>query len=188
MQNETRKIKKLGYYLKLLGGKNEKDYFRICNIIVVISSRLLQSRKWNKSDWSEYWKKATTTTESPQSDSNSEKLSTTDSSDKKIPELQNKTAYEVFEREFKRQVLATDKDTKITMNKKDIVIQISLALSDEQIAQAQPMVDGMYKIVTSGQEVLQEYDPEFKAPKLTVIDSIGKIIATEKDGKMELEK
>jgi|GEM_PF-6490641 hypothetical protein len=74
------------------------------------------------------------------------------------------------------------------MNKKDIVIQISLALSDEQIAQAQPMVDGMYKIVTSGQEVLQEYDPEFKAPKLTVIDSIGKIIATEKDGKMELEK
>ncbi|RHF68693.1 hypothetical protein DW666_06635 [Streptococcus parasanguinis] len=146
-----------------------------------------QGSETNQTDQS-IEKKATTTTESPQSDSNSEKLSTTDSSDKKIPELQNKTAYEVFEREFKRQVLATDKDTKITMNKKDIVIQISLALSDEQIAQAQPMVDGMYKIVTSGQEVLQEYDPEFKAPKLTVIDSIGKIIATEKDGKMELEK
>ena len=94
----------------------------------------------------------------------------------------------MFEREFKRQVLATDKDTKVTMNKENIVIQINLALSDEQITQAQPMVDGMHKIVTSGQEVLQEYDPDFKAPKLTVIDSTGKIIATEKDGKMVLEK
>jgi lipoprotein len=133
-------------------------------------------------------KQASTTTESPESDSNSEKLNTTDSTDRKIPELQNKTAYEVFEREFKRQVLATDKDTKVTMNKENIVIQINLALSDEQITQAQPMVDGMHKIVTSGQEVLQEYDPDFKAPKLTVIDSTGKIIATEKDGKMVLEK
>ena len=133
-------------------------------------------------------KQASTTTESPESDSNSEKLNTTDSTDRKIPELQNKTAYEVFEREFKRQVLATDKDTKVTMNKEDIVIQINLALSDEQITQAQPMVDGMHKIVTSGQEVLQEYDPEFKAPKLTVIDSTGKIIASEKEGKMVLEK
>lgn len=63
-----------------------------------------------------------------------------------------------------------------------------MALTDEQIQKAQPMVDGMLKIKQSGEEELRKYDPNFKAPNLIVLDVNAKVIAQEKDGKMILDK
>ena len=102
--------------------------------------------------------------------------------------LQGRSAYEVFVKNFKAWVHDTDPTATVTSTEKDIAITIAIALTDEQIQKAQPMVDGMLKIKQSGEEELRKYDPNFKAPNLIVLDVNAKVIAQEKDGKMVLDK
>lgn len=102
--------------------------------------------------------------------------------------LQGRSAYEVFVKNFKAWVHDTDPTATVTSTEKDIAITIDMALTDEQIQKAQPMVDGMLKIKQSGEEELRKYDPNFKAPNLIVLDVNAKVIAQEKDGKMILDK
>lgn len=102
--------------------------------------------------------------------------------------LQGRSAYDVFVEKFKAWVHGVDPKASVNSTEKDIAITISDALTDEQIKQAQPMVDGMLKIKQSGEKELREYDPNFKAPNLIVLDANAKVIAQEKDGKMILDK
>lgn len=102
--------------------------------------------------------------------------------------LQGRSAYDVFLENFKAWVHDTDPTATVTSTEKDIAITIDMALTDEQIQKAQPMVDGMLKIKQSGEEELRKYDPNFKAPNLIVLDVNAKVIAQEKDGKMILDK
>lgn len=118
------------------------------------------------------------------SSSNEVSTSSTSSSDV----LQGRSAYEVFVKNFKAWVHDTDPTVTVTSTEKDIAITIDMALTDEQIQKAQPMVDGMLKIKQSGEEELRKYDPNFKAPNLIVLDVNAKVIAQEKDGKMILDK
>lgn len=118
------------------------------------------------------------------SSSNEVSTSSTSSSDV----LQGRSAYEVFVKNFKAWVHDTDPTATVTSTEKDIAITIDMALTDEQIQKAQPMVDGMLKIKQSGEEELRKYDPNFKAPNLIVLDVNAKVIAQEKDGKMILDK
>lgn len=102
--------------------------------------------------------------------------------------LQGRSAYDVFVDNFKAWVHDTDPTATVTSTEKDIAITIAMALTDEQIQKAQPMVDGMLKIKQSGENELRRYDPNFKAPNLIVLDANAKVIAQEKDGKMILDK
>lgn len=102
--------------------------------------------------------------------------------------LQGRSAYDVFVEKFKAWVHGVDPKASVNSTEKDIAITISDALTDEQIKQAQPMVDGMLKIKQSGENELRQYDPNFKAPNLIVLDVNAKVIAQEKDGKMILDK
>lgn len=102
--------------------------------------------------------------------------------------LQGRSAYDVFVEKFKAWVHGVDPKASVNSTEKDIAITISDALTDEQIKQAQPMVDGMLKIKQSGENELRQYDPNFKAPNLIVLDANAKVIAQEKDGKMILDK
>lgn len=102
--------------------------------------------------------------------------------------LQGRSAYDVFVENFKAWVHGVDPKASVNSTEKDIAITISDALTDEQIKQAQPMVDGMLKIKQSGENELRQYDPNFKAPNLIVLDANAKVIAQEKDGKMILDK
>lgn len=102
--------------------------------------------------------------------------------------LQGRSAYDVFVEKFKAWVHGVDPKASVNSTEKDIAITISDALTDEQIKQAQPMADGMLKIKQSGEKELREYDPNFKAPNLIVLDANAKVIAQEKDGKMILDK
>ncbi|WP_445285357.1 hypothetical protein ABVF55_00180 [Streptococcus sp. KHUD_012] len=118
------------------------------------------------------------------SSSNEVSTSSTSSSDV----LQGRSAYEVFVKNFKAWVHGVDPKASVNSTEKDIAITISDTLTDEQIKQAQPMVDGMLKIKQSGENELRQYDPNFKAPNLIVLDANAKVIAQEKDGKMILDK
>lgn len=102
--------------------------------------------------------------------------------------LQGRSAYDVFVEKFKAWVHGVDPKASVNSTEKDIAITISDALTDEQIKQAQPMVDGMLKIKQSGENELRQYDPNFKAPNLIVLDVNAKVIAQEQDGKMILDK
>lgn len=102
--------------------------------------------------------------------------------------LQGRSAYDVFVENFKAWVHGVDPKASVNSTEKDIAITISDTLTDEQIKQAQPMVDGMLKIKQSGENELRQYDPNFKAPNLIVLDANAKVIAQEKDGKMILDK
>nr|DAK35140.1 MAG TPA: protein of unknown function (DUF4969) [Caudoviricetes sp.] len=102
--------------------------------------------------------------------------------------LKGRSAYDVFVENFKAWVHGVDPKASVNSTEKDIAITISDALTDEQIKQAQPMVDGMLKIKQSGENELRQYDPNFKAPNLIVLDVNAKVIAQEKDGKMILDK
>lgn len=102
--------------------------------------------------------------------------------------LQGRSAYDVFVENFKAWVHDTDPTATVTSTEKDIAITIDMALTDEQIQKAQPMVDGMLKIKQSGEEELRKYDPNFKAPNLIVLDVNAKVIAQEQNGKMVLDK
>ena len=102
--------------------------------------------------------------------------------------LQGRSAYDVFVENFKAWVHGVDPKASVNSTEKDIAITISDTLTDEQIKQAQPMVDGMLKIKQSGEKELRKYDPNFKAPNLIVLDANAKVIAQEKDGKMILDK
>lgn len=102
--------------------------------------------------------------------------------------LQGRSAYDVFADNFKAWVQEVDPKASVNSTEKDIAITISDTLTDEQIKQAQPMVDGMLKIKQSGENELRRYDPNFKAPNLIVLDANAKVIAQEKDGKMILDK
>lgn len=102
--------------------------------------------------------------------------------------LHGRSAYDVFLENFKAWVHDTDPTATVTSTEKDIAITIDMALTDEQIQKAQPMVDGMLKIKQSGEEEIKKYDPNFKAPNLIVLDANAKVIAQEKDGKMILDK
>lgn len=102
--------------------------------------------------------------------------------------LKGRSAYDVFVENFKAWVHGVDPKASVNSTEKDIAITISDALTDEQIKQAQPMVDGMLKIKQSGENELRQYDPNFKAPNLIVLDANAKVIAQEKDGKMILDK
>lgn len=119
--------------------------------------------------------------------SSSSKVSTSSTSSSSDV-LQGRTAYEVFVKNFKTWVHDTDPTATVTSTEKDIAITIDMALTDEQIQKAQPMVDGMLKIKQSGENELRQYDPNFKAPNLIVLDANAKVIAQEKDGKMILDK
>ena len=116
--------------------------------------------------------------------SSSETSTSTSSSDV----LQGRSAYDVFVENFKAWVHGVDPKASVNSTEKDIAITISDALTDEQIKQAQPMVDGMLKIKQSGENELRQYDPNFKAPNLIVLDVNAKVIAQEQDGKMILDK
>lgn len=118
--------------------------------------------------------------------SSSNEVSTSSTSSSNV--LQGRSAYEVFVKNFKAWVHDTDPTATVTSTEKDIAITIDMALTDEQIQKAQPMVDGMLKIKQSGEEELRKYDPNFKAPNLIVLDVNAKVIAQEKDGKMILDK
>ena len=118
--------------------------------------------------------------------SSSSEVSTSSTSSSDV--LQGRSAYEVFVKNFKAWVHDTDPTATVTSTEKDIAITIAIALTDEQIQEAQPMVDGMLKIKQSGEEELRKYDPNFKAPNLIVLDVNAKVIAQEKDGKMALDK
>lgn len=102
--------------------------------------------------------------------------------------LHGRSAYDVFVENFKAWVHGVDPKASVNSTEKDIAITISDTLTDEQIKQAQPMVDGMLKIKQSGENELRQYDPNFKAPNLIVLDANAKVIAQEKDGKMILDK
>ena len=118
--------------------------------------------------------------------SSSSKTSTSSTSSSDV--LQGRSAYDVFVENFKAWVHGVDPKASVNSTEKDIAITISDALTDEQIKQAQPMVDGMLKIKQSGEEELRKYDPNFKAPNLIVLDANAKVIAQEQDGKMILDK
>lgn len=102
--------------------------------------------------------------------------------------LQGRSAYDVFVEKFKAWVHGVDPKASVNSTEKDIAITISDTLTDEQIKQAQPMVDGMLKIKQSGENELRQYDPNFKAPNLIVLDANAKVIAQEQNGKMILDK
>lgn len=102
--------------------------------------------------------------------------------------LKGRSAYDVFVENFKAWVHGVDPKASVNSTEKDIAITISDALTDEQIKQAQPMVDGMLKIKQSGENELRQYDPNFKAPNLIVLDANAKVIAQEQNGKMVLDK
>lgn len=118
--------------------------------------------------------------------SSSSKTSTSSTSSSDV--LQGRSAYDVFVENFKAWVHGVDPKASVNSTEKDIAITISDTLTDEQIKQAQPMVDGMLKIKQSGENELRQYDPNFKAPNLIVLDANAKVIAQEKDGKMILDK
>lgn len=118
--------------------------------------------------------------------SSSSKASTSSTSSSDV--LQGRSAYDVFVENFKAWVHGVDPKASVNSTEKDIAITISDTLTDEQIKQAQPMVDGMLKIKQSGENELRQYDPNFKAPNLIVLDANAKVIAQEKDGKMILDK
>jgi hypothetical protein len=118
--------------------------------------------------------------------SSSSKVSTSSTSSSDV--LQGRSAYDVFVEKFKAWVHGVDPKASVNSTEKDIAITISDALTDEQIKQAQPMVDGMLKIKQSGENELRQYDPNFKAPNLIVLDANAKVIAQEQDGKMILDK
>lgn len=118
--------------------------------------------------------------------SSSSKVSTSSTSSSDV--LQGRSAYDVFVDNFKAWVHGVDPKASVNSTEKDIAITISDTLTDEQIKQAQPMVDGMLKIKQSGENELRQYDPNFKAPNLIVLDANAKVIAQEKDGKMILDK
>lgn len=118
--------------------------------------------------------------------SSSSKVSTSSTSSSDV--LQGRSAYDVFVENFKAWVHGVDPKASVNSTEKDIAITISDTLTDEQIQKAQPMVDGMLKIKQSGENELRQYDPNFKAPNLIVLDATAKVIAQEKDGKMILDK
>lgn len=118
--------------------------------------------------------------------SSSSKVSTYSTSSSDV--LQGRSAYDVFVEKFKAWVHGVDPKASVNSTEKDIAITISDALTDEQIKQAQPMVDGMLKIKQSGENELRQYDPNFKAPNLIVLDANAKVIAQEQNGKMVLDK
>nr|DAX41220.1 MAG TPA: protein of unknown function (DUF4969) [Bacteriophage sp.] len=121
--------------------------------------------------------------------SSSSKTSTSSTSSTSSSDaLQGRSAYDVFVDNFKAWVHGVDPKASVNSTEKDIAITISDTLTDEQIKQAQPMVDGMLKIKQSGENELRQYDPNFKAPNLIVLDANAKVIAQEKDGKMILDK
>ena len=121
---------------------------------------------------------------SSSSDVSTSSTSSTSSSDV----LKGRSAYDVFVENFKAWVHGVDPKASVNSTEKDIAITISDALTDEQIKQAQPMVDGMLKIKQSGENELRQYDPNFKAPNLIVLDANAKVIAQEQNGKMVLDK
>ena len=116
--------------------------------------------------------------------SSSSEVSTSSSSDA----LKGRSAYDVFVENFKAWVNDVDSTATVNSTEKNIAITLATALTDEQIRNAQPMVDGMLKIKQSGEEELRKYDPNFKAPNLIVLDVNAKVIAQEQDGKMILDK
>ena len=118
--------------------------------------------------------------------SSSSEVSTSSTSSSDV--LQGRSAYDVFIENFKAWVHDTDSTATVTSTEKDIAITLAIALTDEQIQKAQPMVDGMLKIKQSGEKELRKYDPNFKAPNLIVLDVNAKVIAQEQDGKMILDK
>ena len=118
--------------------------------------------------------------------SSSSKVSTSSTSSSDV--LQGRSAYDVFVENFKAWVHGVDPKASVNSTEKNIAITISDTLTDEQIKQAQPMVDGMLKIKQSGENELRQYDPNFKAPNLIVLDANAKVIAQEQDGKMVLDK
>ena len=118
--------------------------------------------------------------------SSSSEASTSSSSTTDV--LRGRSAYDVFIENFKAWVHDIDSTATVTSTEKDIAITLAIALTDEQIQKAQPMVDGMLKIKQSGEEELRKYDPNFKAPNLIVLDVNAKVIAQEQDGKMILDK
>nr|DAF55581.1 MAG TPA: adhesin [Siphoviridae sp. ctBtT10] len=118
--------------------------------------------------------------------SSSSETSTSSTSSSDV--LQGRSAYDVFVENFKAWVHDTDSTATVTSTEKDIAITLAIALTDEQIQKAQPMVDGMLKIKQSGEEELRKYDPNFKAPNLIVLDVNAKVIAQEQGGKMILDK
>ena len=118
--------------------------------------------------------------------SSSSEASTSSTSSSDV--LKGRSAYDVFVENFKAWVHDTDSTATVTSTEKDIAITLAIALTDEQIQKAQPMVDGMLKIKQSGEKELRKYDPNFKAPNLIVLDANAKVIAQEKDGKMVLDK
>ena len=121
--------------------------------------------------------------------SSSSKVSTSSTSSTSSSDvLQGRSAYDVFVENFKAWVHGVDPKASVNSTEKDIAITISDALTDEQIKQAQPMVDGMLKIKQSGENELRQYDPNFKAPNLIVLDANAKVIAQEQNGKMVLDK
>lgn len=121
--------------------------------------------------------------------SSSSKVSTSSTSSTSSSDvLQGRSAYDVFVEKFKAWVHGVDPKASVNSTEKDIAITISDTLTDEQIKQAQPMVDGMLKIKQSGENELRQYDPNFKAPNLIVLDANAKVIAQEQNGKMILDK
>ena len=121
--------------------------------------------------------------------SSSSKVSTSSTSSTSSSDvLQGRSAYDVFVENFKAWVHGVDPKASVNSTEKDIAITISDTLTDEQIKQAQPMVDGMLKIKQSGENELRQYDPNFKAPNLIVLDANAKVIAQEQNGKMVLDK
>lgn len=120
--------------------------------------------------------------------SSSEVSTSSTSSTSSSDVLQGRSAYDVFVENFKAWVHGVDPKASVNSTEKDIAITISDTLTDEQIKQAQPMVDGMLKIKQSGENELRQYDPNFKAPNLIVLDANAKVIAQEQDGKMILDK
>lgn len=121
--------------------------------------------------------------------SSSSKVSTSSTSSTSSSDvLQGRSAYDVFVENFKAWVHGVDPKASVNSTEKDIAITISDTLTDEQIKQAQPMVDGMLKIKQSGENELRKYDPNFKAPNLIVLDANAKVIAQEQNGKMILDK
>lgn len=120
--------------------------------------------------------------------SSSEVSTSSTSSTSSSDVLQGRSAYDVFVDNFKAWVHEVDPKASVNSTEKDIAITISDTLTDEQIKQAQPMVDGMLKIKQSGENELRQYDPNFKAPNLIVLDATAKVIAQEQNGRMVLDK
>lgn len=121
--------------------------------------------------------------------SSSSKVSTSSASSTSSGDvLQGRSAYDAFVENFKAWVHGVDPKASVNSTEKDIAITISDTLTDEQIKHAQPMVDGMLKIKQSGENELKQYDPNFKAPNLIVLDANAKVIAQEQNGKMVLDK